>query len=70
MRRLYENKDEETFHQRAIEGLAQETAQPIAGVKAVYEVEFIKLKSDAKITAYLALLARRRARESLRRKQV
>jgi hypothetical protein len=68
MQSLYENEEEEELHVRAIEELAQEVNQPIAGVKAVYEGEFARLKSDAKITEYLALFASRRARETLRRK--
>jgi hypothetical protein len=68
MRGLYENQDEETLHERAIEELAQEVDQPIAGVRAVYEGEFARLKSGAKITEYLALFANRRARETLLRK--
>ena len=68
MRSLYENRDDETLHRRAIEELAQEVDQPIAGVKAVYEGEFIRLKADAKITEYLALIVSRRTRETLLRK--
>ena len=68
MRSLYENQDEKTLHKGAIEELAKEVHQPIAGVKVVYEGEFARLKSDAKITEYLALFSRRRARGILFRK--
>jgi hypothetical protein len=64
---LYDNQDEEALHQRAIEDLAEQVKQPIAGVKAVYEVELARLKSDAKITEYLPLFASRRAHETLLR---
>lgn len=67
-RTLYVNRDDETLHQRAIEQLAQKVDQPVAGVRAVYEGEFARLKSDAKITQYLALITRRRAHEALLRK--
>jgi hypothetical protein len=65
MRGLYENQDEETLHQRAIEELAEEVDQPIAGVRTIYEGELARLRSGAKITDYLALFASRRARETL-----
>jgi hypothetical protein len=62
---IFDSQDQEAFHQRAIKKLAQEVDQPIAGVKAVYEGEFARLKSDAKITEYLAIFVSRRARETL-----
>lgn len=65
---LYANRDDETLHQRAIEQLAQKVDQPVAGVRVVYEDEFARLKSDAKLTQYLALITRRRAHETLLRK--
>jgi len=69
MRSLYENQEEETLHLRAIEELAREFHQPIAGVRAVYEGEFARLKSGARITEYIALFATRRARETLLHKR-
>ena len=61
------NQSEETLHQAAIEELAQEVDQPLENVKAVYENEYARLKSDAKIMDYVGLFASRRAREALRR---
>jgi hypothetical protein len=66
---LYDNEAEEALHQRAIQELAQEVNQPIAGVKVVYEGELARLKSDATITEYLPLFASRRAHEALLRRQ-
>lgn len=67
---LYTSWDDETLHQRAIEHLAQKVDQPVASIRAVYEGEFARLKSDAKITRYLALITRRRAHETLLRKHL
>lgn len=66
---LYQDDNEEALHRDAIEALAQEVQQPVANVKSVYESEFIRLKSDARVHDYLALFASRRARETLLRKQ-
>lgn len=62
---LYEDRDEEALHQSVVEALAQEIQQPVANVKSVYEYEFARLKSNAKVRDYLALLCSRRAREKL-----
>jgi len=61
----YEDRDEEALHQSVVNALAQEIQQPVENVKIVYEVEFARLKSSAKVKDYLALLASRRAREKL-----
>jgi len=61
----YEDPDEEALHQSVVNALAQEIRLPIANVKIVYEMEFARLKSSAKVKDYLALLASRRAREKL-----
>jgi hypothetical protein len=45
--------------------LAEEIHQPVANVRTVYEREFARLKSNATVKDYLALLASRRAREKL-----
>jgi Protein of unknown function (DUF3562) len=65
MRSALENQDDKALNQRAIEELAREVDQPVADVMTVYEDEFARLKSDAKITDYLVLFARRRTRETL-----
>lgn len=65
MQTLYKDREEEALHQSVVNALAQEIRQPVASVKIVYEVEFARLKSDAKVRDYLALLASRRAREKL-----
>ena len=62
---LYEDHDEEALHQSVVNALAEEIHQPVANVKTVYEGEFARLKSDAKVKDYLALLCSRRVREKL-----
>jgi hypothetical protein len=53
-----------------IESLAEETHRPVPEVKPVYEAELRYLKSQARITDYVVLLAVRRAREALLRGRV
>ena len=65
---LYQDDEEEALHRDAIEALAQEVRQPVANVKTIYESEFVRLKSDARVHDYLALFASRRTRETLLRK--
>lgn len=65
MHTLYDDRDEEALHQSVVRALAQEIRQPVANVKTVYEGEFARLKANAKVKDYLALLASRRAREKL-----
>ncbi|HZE10536.1 MAG TPA: DUF3562 domain-containing protein [Burkholderiales bacterium] len=62
---LYEDHDEEALHQSMVKALAEEIRQPVANVRTVYEREFARLKSNATVKDYLALLASRRAREKL-----
>jgi hypothetical protein len=62
---LYEDHDEEALHQSVVNALAEEIHQPVANVRTVYEREFARLKSNATVKDYLALLASRRAREKL-----
>jgi Protein of unknown function (DUF3562) len=64
----YRDRDEEALQQGAIEEIAQALSQPIGAVKPVYDGEYARLKADARVTDYLALLAARRARETLLRK--
>jgi hypothetical protein len=61
----YEDHDEEALHQSVVNALAEEIQQPVANVRTVYEREFARLKSNATVKDYLALLASRRAREKL-----
>jgi len=68
MQYLADNLSEETAHQVAIEELAEEVHQPVANVKAIYESEYARLRSEAKIMDYVPLFATRRAREALRRR--
>ena len=65
MQTPYEDPDEEALHRSVVNALAQEIRLPVANVKTVYEMEFARLKSNAKVKDYLVLLASRRAREKL-----
>jgi hypothetical protein len=65
MAELYIDSDEQATCLGAIEELAQKTNLPFAEVKEVYEVEFARLKTDARVTDFLVLFASRRARERL-----
>jgi hypothetical protein len=49
-----------------IESLARECNRPIDEVRAVYEAERDRLRSQARITDYLVLFASRRTAEVLR----
>jgi hypothetical protein len=65
MAQLYNDSDEQANCLGAIEDLAQETKRPFAEVREVYEVEFARLKVDARIMDYVALFASRRTRARL-----
>ena len=65
---LYKDQHDEALHQRAIEKLARKLNRPVGPVKIVYEVEYARLKIDAKVTKFLGVFASRRARDALLRK--
>jgi hypothetical protein len=67
MQSLYKDQQDEALHQRAIERLARTIDRPVARVKAAYEVEYARLKADAKVTDFLGVFASRRARAALLR---
>lgn len=67
MRLLYKDRKDEALHQRAIERLAREIDRPVERVKTVYEDEYARLKTDAKVTEFIGVFASRRARETLLR---
>lgn len=66
--RPYKDPNEEAVHQVAIEEIAQQVAQPVASVMAIYDGEYARLKADARIMDYLPLFAARRTREALLRR--
>jgi Protein of unknown function (DUF3562) len=49
--------------------LARETKRPVAVVKRIYEAEFARLTTGARINDYVAVIASRRTREMLLRNQ-
>ena len=59
--------DDETTSTTVIQMIASETDRPFEEVKRVYNGEFMRLKSGARITDYLVLFATRRTRDVLTR---
>jgi hypothetical protein len=53
------------FNDDAISNIAQEMHYPLPVVRRVYETEFERLKSSARITDYLVVFAVRRTRDAL-----
>jgi hypothetical protein len=51
--------------QDIIDELARRTGRPVEVVRTVYEEQLAILASDATVTVFLPVLARRRAREVL-----
>jgi hypothetical protein len=65
MESLYKNPKDEATNLRAIEKLARKVNQPLLRVKAVYEIEFARLKIGAKVPDFIGVIANRRACEIL-----
>ena len=53
--------------QDVIDDLAKRTRRPVEQVKVVYEQQLAILEADARVTVFLAVLAKRRAKEVLSR---
>ena len=65
VRRVRDATSIETAKAHAIESIASETQRSIEEVKGIYEHEFARLASDARIADYLVLIAGRRTRAVL-----
>jgi hypothetical protein len=52
-------------HEEIITSIAQDVHYPIPIVKRIYEDEFARLQSLARVTDYIVLLASRRTRDRL-----
>jgi Mg2+-importing ATPase len=63
--RLYRDSQDEQFHAREIFFLAENLELPLDRVRAAYENELQGLKSDAKVSDYLSVIASRRVREKI-----
>lgn len=59
------DRSQDDITQDAITTIAEEMHYPRGVVERVYEVEFARLKADARITDYLHLFAARRTRHAL-----
>ena len=55
----------DAVHAEAIATLAKDTHHPLPVVRRIYEVEYARLKAEAKVTDYLVLFACRRTRDAL-----
>lgn len=67
MANIYEDQAEENLHTFAIESLAAEMHCPVGEVRRIYEEEFLRLKTGARIKDFLVVFATRSARASLLR---
>nr|ACF98067.1 hypothetical protein [uncultured bacterium 888] len=63
MQNVYDDPKEQSLHKSVIESLAAELHRPIDEVRGVYEDEMVRLKTDAKVKTFLAVLAARCTRE-------
>ena len=54
--------------QDVIQELTRRTGRPVEQVRSVYEEQLAILGSDARVTVFLPVLAKRRAHEVLRRR--
>ena len=58
--------NEQVSNDHAIAKIARETHNPIPIVKRIYDEEFVRLRSSARIVEYVALFANRHTREILK----
>jgi hypothetical protein len=56
---------EEALKANAIAALAQETRQPLALVREIFDEEYVHLRKTAQIADYVVLFATRRTRDAL-----
>jgi len=57
--------DQESIHRDAIAEIAKVTHRPVPVVRRIFEEQFARLKSQARVTDYLVLFAIRRTRDLL-----
>ena len=62
------NRDEDKINQDTISSLAEELHYPLPVVREVFEAEFARLKSVARVPDYLVLFAARRTKDALARR--
>ncbi len=60
--------EQKALNDDAIDDLAHETGEPIDRIRKVYEEEFARLATIARIPDYLVLLAMKHTRDSLGRR--
>jgi hypothetical protein len=58
--------NEEVANTDTVAAIAEETHQPLPVVREIYEEQYARLKSRARLLDYLALFATRRTKEILR----
>jgi hypothetical protein len=67
-KRRFIDVDQESIHRDAIAELAKVTHRPTPIVARIFEEQFARLKSQARVKDYLVLFASRRTRELLSRR--
>lgn len=63
--KVHDKANYEAASVTVIKMIAAETKRPFAEVKRVYDEEFARLKSSARVTDYLVVFATRRTRSAL-----
>ncbi len=67
---MYPQPGRKSSQERAIELLAQESQVPVDEVARLYRNEWAVLEDGARITGFVAILATRNVRETLRRRRI
>ena len=67
---MYPQSGKKSSQERAIELLAQESQVPVDEVARLYRNEWAVLEDGARITGFVAILATRNVRETLRRRRM
>jgi hypothetical protein len=68
MSSLFDSARETARHERVMSSLCDRTGAPLARVRSLFAQEFSRLELGAKVRSYLDVLAARKVRAILRRK--
>jgi hypothetical protein len=69
MSELSERGREAAGHERAISSLHERTGVPVAEVRRLFSLEFLRLSFGARVRSYLAVLTASNVRAMLRRRK-
>ena len=67
MATIYDDPREQSLHAAVIPNLAVKLDRPVDEVRGIYEDEIKRLKTDAKVKTFLAVIAARCTRERVER---